>query len=166
MRHPNIGLQRTVRLRLAAAEAGALGVRPAGSKIGALAFAAVCVSGCAALPVPSGAALERAEFCRGHVTFERQSRTLVRVAGVVRTINGDSKNPVGNVDIVLRARSGTRVVVIVQSKGNGRFDFGPLPPGLYRLKTCLDGFDTLEMDITIADWGEERTLFLDVPPST
>jgi len=126
----------------------------------AIGLAAVgCASSSRAL---TGSARSAALLCRGRVS--------VRVPGTsVRIVAGRTAEPSGRalpgVTVVLIAQDAATSVYEATSDGTGRFVVGGVPDGRYLLKTCLHGFDTVEMNLEISGEGQSAPLLLEMAPS-
>jgi hypothetical protein len=147
LKAPNIGLQRTSACGLAA-EAGSLG-GPVKALAGVgLVIAMAGISACAERPPLSGYALQRAESCGGHLTQPGEPRTVHRVAGVTRF--RENGTPLPDVDVVLRDMKSGHARYMARSGKDGRFDFGRVPPGRYQLRTCVDGYASVEVQVLVS----------------
>jgi hypothetical protein len=79
----------------------------------------------------------------------------------------DSDSPMSDVTVVMY--SGPFIspakVYVTSTADNGRFSFDHIPPGAYTLRTCLDGFDAVELSISVQLKGQCEELALIIRPS-
>ena len=106
------------------------------------------MSACAERPQLSSYALQRAEGCGGNLTQPSEPKTVRRVAGATRFRDNQSLLP--NVDVVLRDKKTGHARYIARSDKNGQFDFGRVEPGVYQLKTCIDGYASVELQVSVS----------------
>jgi len=69
------------------------------------------------------------------------------------------------VSVILIGQDAATSVYQATSDGSGRFVVGGVPDGRYLLKTCRDGFDTVEMDLSVAAEGQDAPLVLAMAPA-
>ena len=126
----------------------------------ALALLCFCLFSCqSATPALSGKAVSDAVSCRGHATYRQPGKDLRTVRGT--TIMGDG-GVVPGVSVVLSSTEPNGNVFRAVSDNRGQFAFGDLRPGAYMLKTCLEGFDTVEMPLTLSRAGSSEALVLTI----
>ncbi|MGH7484327.1 MAG: carboxypeptidase-like regulatory domain-containing protein [Thermoanaerobaculia bacterium] len=104
---------------------------------------------CSERPALSGYALQRATTCNGNLTQPGEPRTVRRVNGLTRF--RPDLSPLPNVDVVLSDVASGRPKYMVRSDGEGRFDFGRVTPGVYELKTCLDGYASVDLRLSVSE---------------
>jgi hypothetical protein len=120
----------------------------------------VGLSGCSANPAPlSGEALKEAVACRGANSAKAPERQVRSLDGKVVTGDG---GPVPGLRVVATEMSPPGRVYVVSTDASGKFSFGGIPFGPYMLKTCLVGFDTLEMPVTTSPTAAPDRLVLEV----
>jgi hypothetical protein len=157
---PAIGLRR-MSLR-SATEAAALGVG-CRAFYAALAWCLVTM-GCATGPQISGDRLAYSKSCRGWVTIPEPPQTLSRIRGL--TILRDTGDLLPNVDLILLDRTSGFPLYSTRSNEKGQFDFGQIPEGKYLLKTCIEGFCTIEIEMTVATSAKHSPLRIEIPLSS
>ncbi len=168
---PNHGLQRTAIRRSAppaAAEAGSFGGRVKLILKAGLCVGAMCVASCASQPPLSGQMRDYADTCRGWMTYQLPPRAVRRVSGFTR-LRGptDEMTALPNVDVVLIPKASGRSKYMVRSSADGSFAFGRIDWGTYTLKTCLDGFNTIEVELTVTPSSAAvDPLYLDISLSS
>lgn len=129
----------------------------------ALSWAAAAVtivlhtSGCASLPISAPADLQRARDCRGWVTIELPAVRTRSVEGQVLWGNPQQLERLPNTLVTLLEPSTGRPLFAVSATPDGRFRFPKLPSSTYLLKTCTEGWDTVEQLVTV-DSTAPRTL--------
>jgi len=99
--------------------------------------------------------------------------STARVAGRVFYDEGQNprppfQSPLEAVKLVLFKGPPTapELLFVAETDATGRFLFDALlEPGDYRLLTCLDGWDAVEMVLRVLSTGEDRELVLAIKPS-
>jgi hypothetical protein len=157
-RPPNISLQRTG-AGAPAAELGSFGVRA--RALAVVLAIGLAATGCSTSSHLLGSRLEYAKSCRGWVTIPEPAQELSHVSGV--TILRDTGDLLPNVDLILLDRTSQVPLYLVRSKAKGQFDFGTVPEGKYLLKTCLDGFCTIEIEVTVTAAARKPPLRIAIP---
>jgi hypothetical protein len=132
----------------------------------AFCVAAACLPSCASQSALSGQARDYAESCREWMTIQLPPRIVRRVYGFTRLQHlGGERDPLPGVDVVLIKKSSGHPKHMVRSTVNGTFDFGRIDSGTYILKTCLDGFNTVEVEVTVSPSAAAvDPLYLDISP--
>ena len=126
----------------------------------ALAFLCLGLSGCrSASPALSGKAVSEALSCRGHATYRQPGRDLRTVHGTTVMRDG---GVVPGVSVILSGSESSGDVFRAVSDNRGQFAFGDIRTGAYTLKTCLEGFDTVEMPLTVSRAGSSEPLVLTI----
>ncbi len=95
----------------------------------------------------------------GHLRAEETGAQTGTIAGTVSTQNGSVRLP--GVVVVVKGEAGGDLPPPV-SDGDGTFLIPGLPPGRYTLTAALDGFQPVEMSVTVAA-GATVSLTLDLP---
>jgi Carboxypeptidase regulatory-like domain len=130
----------------------------------ALAFLCLGLFGCrSATPALSGKAVSDALSCRGHATYRQPGKNLRIVLGTTVMRDGGI---VPGVSVILSGREPNGDVFRAVSDNRGQFAFGDIRAGTYTLKTCLEGFDTIEMPLTLSRGGSSEPLILTIALST
>jgi len=130
-------------------------------------FFCLCFLGaanCSMAPAPADEAKSSALACRGHrstILPALERRSLHGMA----TLSSDG-SPLAGLRIILTAQDQTNPIREVVADAAGRFSFRPLPPGRYTLKTCLEGFDTVEIAVTLTASASDEPLKLAIALST
>jgi hypothetical protein len=97
--------------------------------------------------------------CRGHATFRQSGKDLRTVHGTTVMRDGGI---VPGVSVILMGRERGGDVFLAVSDNRGQFAFGDIRTGAYTLKTCLEGFDTVEMPLTLSRDGSSEPLVLTI----
>jgi hypothetical protein len=108
---------------------------------------AVAVSGCATWRVSPAADRRLATKCRGWETSELPP---VRTSGVQgKLLWGKELEAVPSSTVALLHPETGEALYAVHPAADGRFRFPAVPAGTYVLKTCGEGWNTLEQPVTI-----------------
>jgi len=128
--------------------------------------AATSLLGCASLSVSAKADLQKARDCRGWITTELPAVRVPTIEGLVLWGESDHLEPVPHTIVVLLEPATGEPVVAVAASADGRFKFPSLQTGTYRLKTCSEGWNTLEQLVTVDRDVPKRMLRLITSLST
>lgn len=122
--------------------------------------AAAGLAGCAtSTPALSGDAQAQATACRGPATVTEPEKQVRQIRGTAVTADG---GPVPGVRVVVTDKEHPDRVYAASTDTAGRFGLEGVPAGAYTLKTCLEGFDTLEMPVTVSRGASPGRLVLTI----
>lgn len=118
------------------------------------------LAGCAtSSPALSGDAQTQATACRGPATVTEAEKQVRQIRGTAVTADG---GPVPGVRVVVTDKEHPDRVYAASTDTAGRFGLEGIPAGAYTLKTCLEGFDTLEMPVTVSRGASPGRLVLTI----